>query len=277
MGRLKWGAGVIALTVITLAAFYTYSSRKDCVGLNLDNILELHFEIEDTVITETYRANSTNITSTGILILEISHKGETYDINRISDSLSPAGPNATYSLNRNGNITNLSLAEARRDNATILFSAAKDTGFLFPEIIFIPENGIKIPQNWSSVINFNYTIHTQTTDYSTMIQQNGSMKEILSAIGRKSITTPAGSFKAIEIRYEKTVSWTTSELHPSVRIAFDNWEKVETRSIGTYLIEPKTGIIIQNIQESTDSRFIPNTYTLTLTKITMGSHLVVNQ
>lgn len=268
MGWLKWGAVACVLAIIiVVTTYYIFTIQKDCVTLNLDRIQELHYEIVDTVIIEAFRENNTNITSTGILILDVSKFGKTYDIKRNSDSLSTAGPNATYSVNKNGNITDINFMEVRSENSTTLFSAAKGSSFIFPEIIHIPENGIKIPQNWYAVINFNYTIRTSTPGYSSMFQQIGFSKSDLEAVGRRSITTPAGTFNAIEIRYEKTVSWTTWELHPSTHYPRDTGEKDETQVVGTYLIEPNTGILIHTTQKSVDSRFLPNTFTLTLTDI----------
>ncbi len=251
MGWKKWGAmaSIMAIT-ISAVAYYNYNKlRPDCPGLNLDGIQVLRYEIIDTQFYDSPHTNITNRTIAGNIILKVSRSGKAYDIERISDNLAHAGPNVTFSVDNRGNVADIRFKEGRSDNSTVLFFAAKGSSFDFPELIPMPENGVIVPQSWSAVVHFNYTIHTASSASpgSMFFQQTGFSRYDLEAVGQSSITTPAGIFTAIEIKYEKTVSWTTWELGPSNSIPEDDQgDKEEAKVIGTCMIEPETGIVIQN-------------------------------
>jgi hypothetical protein len=80
-----------------------------------------------------------------------------------------------------------------------------------------------------------------------LLRQAGFSRYDLEALNRTTVSTPAGTFNAIEIRYNKTVKWTTWE----GRIPEDLQQGDQEESIGTgnLVIEPETGVILQKAWE----------------------------
>jgi hypothetical protein len=240
----RWVA--FALAVALLVVYYGYTaSGPDSGGLYLDGIQILRYDVTEVSLYDPPIANITNSTVNGSATMMVSAWGGGYLIERLSDGLTPSGPNATFSLDSRGGVTNVEFEASRDGNSTVLFSASKGSSFDFPEVVRLPDGGKRVPQHWSIDIHFNYTMTTVPGSPASVLRQVGVSHYELEATGKTTVTTPAGTFRAIQVRYEQLLNWNQSwgTYRPKQR-------NLQSRTHGIMMLELKTGVLIQRSWES---------------------------